>query len=202
MFSFALFILSGAIIVTLAVAKRVEEKKKRTPFVLRAVSKGDVRVREIHHEALRQYSEAKDKSSFYLRKQLPLKMKSLANKLQVYVKGRGTEYFGDIRGAKLLRKRDGISEFFKSISDIEKGKGKINETLPEDMREDFHVESVPKQVEVSETKVETIITTEIEEKPVHIVTAVEPALVVEVKPKKKRVYKPRVRKLAVVQVTE
>lgn len=202
MFSFALFILSGAIIATLAVAKRMEEKKKRTPLVLRAVSRADARVRALHHEALHQYTQAKDKSAFYVKKQLPLKMKSLINKLNAYAKEKGAEYFGDMRGARLINKKpENISEFFKSMSEIEKGGGEINESLPADLQEDFAVETAEKPVEVTETRVETIVTSNVEEKPVHMVTELEPAPEV-VKPKRKRTYKPRVKKLAVVEVLD
>lgn len=204
MLPFALFIISGAVIAALALAKRIEEKRKRTPFILRAVSQGDERIRELHQEALRQYALAKNKSAFFLKKQLPLKLKSLAHKLQAYLKERGEDYFGDVRNSRLLKRPDGISEFFKSISEVEKGGGEINDTLPEELQRDFHIETTAeKPVEVTETKIETVVTTEVEERPVHIVTAVEPAPEPKiVKPRKKRVYKPRAKKLAVVEVLD
>ncbi len=203
MVTFALFILSGTIIAVLAIAKRMEEKRRQTPLVLRAVSHGDERIRKFHHEALFQYSQAKDKSAFYLKKQLPLKLKSLINKLNAYAKEKGVEYFGDMRGARLLKKPDGISEFFKNISEIEKGTGEINESLPPELQEDFQVETAEKPIEVTETRVETIVSTDIEEKPVHLVTELEPApAAATAKPKRKRAYRPRVRKLAVLEVAE
>lgn len=198
MFTFSLFVVSGGIIATLAVAKRIEEKKKRTPFVLKAVSRGDERVRELHHEALRQYSQAKEKSAFWVKKQLPLKLKSTINKLQAYAKEMSVEYLGDVRGSRMIKKSEGISEFFKNISDIEKGTGEINESLPAEVTENFNIETTEEMpVEVSETRVETVITTEVESKPVHMVTAKDP--VPAAAPKKKRAYKPRVKKLAVLQ---
>jgi hypothetical protein len=200
MFPFALFVISGAMIATLTVAKRIEEKKKRTPLVLRVVSRSDERIRELHGEALRKYSQTKDKSAFWIKKQLPLKLKSLVNKMQAYAKEKGEEYLGDMRDSRLIKKSDGISEFFKNISEIEKGGGEINETLPEELREEFNIEtSVERPVEVTETKVETIITTDVEERPVHMVTEVAPEPVVV---KKKRAYKPRVKKLAVLEVAD
>ena len=202
MFTFSLFVLSGAIIATLAVSKRIEEKKKRTPIVLRAVSKGDERVREMHHELLHQYSRVKDKSAFWVKKQLPLKMKSTLNKLRAYVRERSEAYLGDVRGTRLLNRPDGISEFFKSISELEKGTGEINETLPAEITEHFHIENAPKPIEVTETRIETIISSNTEEKPVHVVTAIEPAPAPAMTARKKRAYRPRTRKLAVVQVSD
>ncbi len=202
MFTFALFVSSGAILATLAVAKRIEEKKKRTPLVLKAVSKGDERVREMHQELLHQYSRVKDKSAFWMKKQLPMKTRSLVNKLQAYAKERSEEYLGDVRGSRLLKKPDGISEFFKSISDIEKGGGEINESLPPEIIEHFHIETAERPIEVTETRVETVISRDVEEKPVHTVSAVEPVPAIAVAPKRKRTYKPRVKKLAIVQVAD
>lgn len=127
MFAFSLFFFSGAVLVTLTVAKRLEEKKRRSNVVLRAVSTGDERMRRLHHEALHAYSDGKDKFSFWFKKQLPLKAKSLANKSLSYLHSTATKHFGDIRNSRLLKKSDGLSEFFKNISEIEKGGGEINE---------------------------------------------------------------------------
>ncbi|MEK7135384.1 MAG: hypothetical protein AAB780_01625 [Patescibacteria group bacterium] len=195
MFTFSLFVISGVAIATLTVSKRIEEKKKQTPIVLRAVSKGDERVRALHHHALHQYSHGKDKFAFWFKKQLPLKLKSFWNRFQAYARERSTEYLGDVRGSRLLKKSDGISEFFKSVSEIEKGVGEINESLPQG----FHIEEVSeKPIEVTESRVETITTNITEEKPVYIIAEPEVAPA----PKKKRTYKPRMRKLAVVEVLD
>lgn len=203
MLTFALFLLSGAALATLTIAKRVEEKKKRTPAVLRAVSIGDERVRHLHNEILRQYSTAKEKSAFWVKKQLPLKVKSNLNKLHAYAKEKGVEYMGDMRDSRLIKKSDGISEFFKNISEIEKGTGEINESLPEGLENEFRIEtSVEKPVEVKETRIETVISSEVEEKPVHVVTEMAPVVEIELKPKKKRAYKPRAKKLAVVEIAD
>lgn len=202
MFTFSIFIFSGVIIASLTIAKRMEEKKRRSPIVLRAVSHGDESVRQMHHKLLHQYSRIKDKSAFWVKKQIPLKMKSLVNKLQTYAKEKGEAYLGNVRGSRLLQRSGGISEFFKNISEIEKGAGEINEALPKEIRSDFYLETATKPIEVTETRVATIITKEVEEKPVHLVTALEPEPVVNSIPKKRRTYKPRARKLAVVEVAE
>ncbi len=129
MLPFSIFILSGVGIVTLTVAKRLEEKRRAQTIVLRAVSKGDERMRDIHHKALHHYSYSKEKFAFWFKKQLPLKLKSLWHKVQLYVREKSVEYLGDVRNSRLLKKSDGISEFFKNISEIEKGGGEINDEV-------------------------------------------------------------------------
>lgn len=129
MLPFSIFILSGVGIVTLTVAKRLEEKKRHQTLVLRAVSRGDERVREIHHKALHHYSHSKEKFAFWFKKQLPLKVRSIWNRLKAYMGEKSVEYLGDMRNSRLLKKSDGISEFFKNISEIEKGGGEINDEV-------------------------------------------------------------------------
>lgn len=172
MVSFALFLLSGIAIIVLTLSKRVEERRRTRFFLLRSVSRADKRVREFHHEALHFYSGGKDKFSFWIRKQLPMKLKSLSNKLQAYAGEKSVEYLGDIRNSRLIKRSDGISDFIKSISDIEKGSGEINEALPAEMRHDFYIDDVLKPIEIKETKVETIITTTLEKERVHVVREV------------------------------
>jgi hypothetical protein len=209
MLSFALFLLSGIAIVALTLSKRVEERKKTKVFILRAVSRADERVREFHHEALHFYSEGKDRFSFWAQKQLPMKLKSLYNRFQAYAEEKSIEYLGDVRNSRLIKRSDGISEFFKNISDIEKGTGEINEVLPEEMQHDFYVETAPKPIEVTETRVETVITTTVEEEPVHIVSEVVEAPVT-ISPKlhkqkkaaapKKRPAAPRKKRVKVLEI--
>ena len=129
MLSFTIFILSGVGIATLTYAKRREEKHRTQTMVLRAVSRGDEHVCDLHHQALHHYSYTKEKFSFWMTKQLPLKLKNLWNKLQAYLKEKSLEYLGDVRNSRLLKKSDGISEFFKNISEVEKGGGEINDEV-------------------------------------------------------------------------
>ena len=139
MFTFSIFILSGAGIVTLAMAKRLEEKPRRKTavFLLKVISHGDEKIRALHHEAFHHYSHSKEKFAFWFKKQLPLKLKSVWNRVLVYMRSKSVEYLGDVRNSRLLKKSDGISEFFKNISEIEKGGGEINETLESHLTEDI-----------------------------------------------------------------
>lgn len=140
MITFILFAVSGVAIITITAAKRVEERKRTTVFILRLISLGDARLRTLHHQALRHYSTSKEKSGFWFKKQLPLKLKSFWNRFQAYVGEKAVEYLGDVRGSRLLKRSEGISEFFKNISEIEKGTGEINETLPI-LTEDFYIQT-------------------------------------------------------------
>lgn len=188
MVTFSLFVISGAVIATLTVSKRIEEKKKQTPIVLRAVSKGDTHVRSLHHKALHHYSHSKDRLAFWFRMQLPLKLKGFWNRFQYHIKARSSEYIGDVRGSRLLKKSEGISEFFKNVSEIEKGAGEINEALPAEIVENLHTEQVESPL-IIEARVETVAPVE----------EVVPARVVA---RRKRVYKPKRRKLVVVEAVD
>src|SRR3989344_1041544 len=127
MVTFALFTLSGIGIVTITMAKRFEEKRKKPFFLLSAISKGDERVRELHHQAVHWYSIGKEKIAFFVKKQLPMRSRNSFNKLVTFLEENAEKYFGNIRDSRLLKKSDGISEFFKNMSAVEKGSGEINE---------------------------------------------------------------------------
>lgn len=131
MVSLFLFILSAVVIVTMLLAKRMEERKKADVFLLKMVSKGDVTARVLHHKGLHYYSIGKDKIYFWVRKQLPLRAKNWLNKSISWAQETLNKYMGDMRNSRLLKRSDGISEFFKNISDVEKGNGEINEIYEE-----------------------------------------------------------------------
>jgi hypothetical protein len=124
-----IFIFSGLVLALLLVAKRVEEKKRKTVFVLKLISKGDERVRELHHEAVHFYSIGKEKAQFFIQKQLPRYSKSSLNKVLARVEENLEKYLLSLRDSRLLKKSDGISEFFKTMSEVEKGGGEINEDI-------------------------------------------------------------------------
>ena len=127
MVTFTLFTLSGAALIMLTLAKRMEEKKRMTNFILRAISRGDERARAFHHQAVHWYSEGKTKAAFFIKKQLPMRSRNTFNKLVTMLQEESRRYAGTMRDSRLLKKSDGISEFFKSMSEVEKGAGEINE---------------------------------------------------------------------------
>lgn len=56
-----------------------------------------------------------------MKKQLPLHTRNFMNKSEAVIKEKSQKYLGDIRNTKLLRpKNEGISEFFKTMSEMEK----------------------------------------------------------------------------------
>ena len=157
MITFVLFAVSGVAIITITAAKRMGERKKTTVLILRLISLGDERLRGLHHEALRHYSSGKDKFGFWFKKQLPLKLKSFLNRFLTYAREKSVEYLGDMRGSRLLKRSDGISEFFKNISEIEKGGGEINDTL-ETITDDFYIQtSVERHAEAERMRAEALV---------------------------------------------
>ena len=184
MVTFALFITSGAGIITLTLAKRFEEKRRKSNFILRAVSRGDERFRDYHARALYSYTTGKERTALIVTKQLPLKTKSLWNRFAAYVSERANEYMGDMRDTKLLKRSDGISEFFKNISDIEKGSGEINESFQSEVS---NTNTSPEAIEAS-----TIIA--------DIEASVPLSAPVATKPKAVRKRSPRKKKITVIEV--
>jgi predicted RNA-binding protein len=123
------FYVSGVAIAALVLAKHFEAKYKRRFFFLRTVSKGDIHVRTLYHHGVRLYTEAKERAFIYITKQLPLRARNLSNKASVQLRERVERYTGDIRNSRLLKKSDGISEFFRNVADIERGRGEINDSF-------------------------------------------------------------------------
>lgn len=119
------FIFSGVMVALILIAKIWEEKSRKSFFLLRLISKGDERIRMYSINAAHEYSDFKEKTNFFISKQLPLHTKNLVNKSTAFLSEKFAEYTGHVRGSKFLKKNEGISEFFKSMS--EKEKGEINE---------------------------------------------------------------------------
>jgi hypothetical protein len=140
MISFYIFVASGAALAAITFSKRIEMRRKRKIFILELVSKADENLREFWHEVLRLYSEEKGEFFIRMRKQLPLKARSAWNRFAASVKEKSNERFGEMRNARLLKKSDGLSEFFKNISEIEKG-GEIHD--PGFKIQDLGMESIP-----------------------------------------------------------
>ncbi|KKR30512.1 MAG: hypothetical protein A3C62_02510 [Candidatus Zambryskibacteria bacterium RIFCSPHIGHO2_02_FULL_39_16] len=127
MTSIVIFTISGMIVFLLPLAKRLESKQGKSFLIFRLISKGDFYVREIYHWMVHLYFEGKERSSFLIKRQIPLHSKNFSNKLTVYLREKRIRYFNNMRDSRLLKKSDGISEFFKNMSNLEKGNGEIND---------------------------------------------------------------------------
>lgn len=121
------FAVSGFSIILLLVSKRLEEKRKKTFFISNIISKGDTHIRELYQKVVRLYSEGKETISFFYKKRVPIHSKNSLNKLLIFLRKRREQYIVSMRDSKLLKKPDGISEFFKNMSEIEKGNGEIHD---------------------------------------------------------------------------
>lgn len=123
-----IFVFSGLALLAVIASKILEDKTKQKPALLRLISLGDERIRNWSHELAHKYAEGKESAHFFVNKQLPLHTKNIFNKTSTTLKDRAEKYIGDIRGSKFLKKSDGLSEFFKSISE-KQGQGRIDETF-------------------------------------------------------------------------
>ncbi len=125
----ALFAISGTALVIFLVAKSLDEKKSRQLFIFHWIKKSDERIRDCHYKCLHLYSEGKERMLFFFNKQVSLHSRNIFNKLIAFLKEKREQYETNIRNSRLLKKPDGISEFFKSISEVERGNGEINESF-------------------------------------------------------------------------
>ena len=124
-----IFIISGFSIILLIVSKKLEEKRQRPLFILKAISKSDIYMRDFYRQALHWYSDSKEKLVFLINKRVPMHSRNLLNKQISLLKEKRDRYIGNMRDSRLLKKSDGISEFFKNMSSVEKGNGEINDDI-------------------------------------------------------------------------
>ena len=134
--SIFIFAISGTAIATLIAAKSLEVKIRRPLFIFRWIMKSDKLIRDWHHKTLEFYSGGKEKVSFFFTRQIKIHSKNTFNKLVAFLKEKREQYENNMRNSKLLKKPDGISEFFKNMSDIEKGNGSIDETFEDACQND------------------------------------------------------------------
>lgn len=127
MISVLIFTISGLAISILIVAKKFEQKRRKTFLIFKLISKSNIRLRRLYHTLVHLYSEGKEKVSFFLKRQIPLHSKNSSNKLFSYLVAKKEKYINNMRDSRLLKKSDGISEFFKNMSSVEKGNGEIHD---------------------------------------------------------------------------
>jgi hypothetical protein len=193
MFSFFIFILSGVAILSLTLAKRFEMKGYRV-IVFRAVSKGDERARDLYHKSLRFYSEGKVKTVFFVRKQLPVRLKIYTNRSVAWLQARFEERFGDMRGSRFIVKGESGSDFVKSVAEVEKGRGELHDDV-------YIAEEEPPVIEAVRATPEAFVT--VSEPPIPAAISITQEEVVMMKPKKPRApRKPRAKKIKVLEVSE
>lgn len=120
MISIIIFYFSGAVIVLLLLAKVLESKREKPFLFLSVISKGDIHFRKLSHNVTNNYYELKEKTIFFIEKQLPLRYKSFINKIKAFINKYTEKYLGDFRNTHYINsKNESISEFFKSISHLD-----------------------------------------------------------------------------------
>jgi len=112
-----IFVVSGILILLLIAAKVWEEKNRKPFFLLKAISKGDERIRELSIRSTHGYADLKEKGKFVVGRQIPLHSKNLVNKTSTFLHEKSIKYLSGITN----KKNEGIGEFLKDISDMEKG---------------------------------------------------------------------------------
>lgn len=127
-----IFIVSGLIMILLITVKGLAEKRGRPFLVLEMISRGDIRIREFYHRVIHFYSESKEHALFFCQRQWPTQLRYFSNKLRAFLKEKREQYSHSMRDSRLLRKSDGISDFFKSLSKTERGNGEINDVFEND----------------------------------------------------------------------
>jgi hypothetical protein len=132
MTSVAIFGLSGLAIILLMITKWLQEEKHKNVTILNAISKGNVQIRKLHHLLVYFYDVGKAQVLFIFKIQIPLHSKNIFNKLVTFLKKQKERYVMSMRDSKLLKKHDGLSEFFQNMSSVKKGDGEINDVYEND----------------------------------------------------------------------
>lgn len=128
MTSVTIFAVSGIMIILLTVAKGLSGRRGKNFFILRAISRGDTYARRVYHLVIHFYSESRDRILFFLQKQIRMHMRNSWNKMLAFVHNRRDRYLNQMRDSKLLKKQEGISDFLRNISDIDRGNGEIHDS--------------------------------------------------------------------------
>lgn len=114
------FIFSFIVIFLMLLSKIYEIKNNKKIVIFETVSHFDHNIRNLFHNAGHIYLDYKQIFLIFVKHQLPLHSKNVFNKTQIFFKEKIEKYIGNIRASKLLSdKSDGVSEFFKNISNIE-----------------------------------------------------------------------------------
>ncbi len=114
-----IFLVSGICLFVLIFTKMRQLSTKKDPLLLRIISLGDARIRDLSHRGAHLYADSKEDLNFFWKKQLPMHMRSISNKTNLFLKEKSELLVKDLRDTKLLKKNGDISEFFKAMSEKE-----------------------------------------------------------------------------------
>jgi hypothetical protein len=139
-----IFLISGLCIFVLVFMKMRQLNTKQDPLLLRIISLGDARIRDLSHRGAHLYADTKEDLDFFWNKQLPLHTKNTWNKINLFLKEKSELLMSDLRDTKLLKKNGDISEFFKAMSDkeieIEAAEKDLEKDLEDSQSEDNSIE--------------------------------------------------------------
>lgn len=132
MFNIIAFAVSGTAVLVFLLTKVIEKRSEKTFFLSRWISNGDTHMRQLSHYLTHLYSNFKERSEFFFRKQVPMHTKKTWYKFSTFIEETVSENLVKMRGIRVMgSKQQDISEFFKSISDSEKTNGEINHVFEE-----------------------------------------------------------------------
>lgn len=123
--------LVSALALTLILFTKMRALRGGDPILLKLISMGDERMRQLSHLVAHLYAEGKERASFFVQKQMPLHSKNLFYKSISILREKGKILGNDLLKSRLFfliesrlfKKKDrGISEYFKNISEKENGK--------------------------------------------------------------------------------
>jgi hypothetical protein len=134
------FLISGLGIFVLIFTKMRQLSTKRDPLLLRIISLGDARIRDLSHQSAHLYADTKEELNFLIYKQLPLRARNLWNKITTIAKEKSEILVNDLRDTRLLKKNGDISEFFKAMSEKEIEIEAAEKDLEDSQNEDNRVE--------------------------------------------------------------
>ncbi|MDB5194138.1 MAG: hypothetical protein JWN50_152 [Parcubacteria group bacterium] len=135
-----IFLASGAGLVVLLLTKMRQLSSKKDPLLLRVISLGDARMRDLSHQGAHFYADSKEDLEFFWKKSLPLHAKNTWNKVSQLAREKSQILVNDLRNTKLLKKDGDISEFFKAMSEQEIEIEAAEKDLEDSQKEDNTVE--------------------------------------------------------------
>src|SRR5690606_463017 len=147
-----IFAVSGIAILFLFAAKGFEMRRRKPSMFLHIAKRADTKTGALYFKLLHFYSDSKEKTHLFLNRQAPMKIKSAMVKFGTFLKERREEYLMKMRDARILKKNSGISEFYKNLSNIDKGNGKIEDGFIEVGGELSFAQAIPKEAPVSKTR--------------------------------------------------
>jgi len=110
----AIFYVSLVCIALLLLTKVREMRTHRQPFLLRVISLGDERMKELSQRSAHWYADRKEDLVFFFDKQLPMHSRRIWGKTQDLVLEKWNLLKSDLHEMRILKRSEGLSEFLQA----------------------------------------------------------------------------------------